>query len=195
MKNVNFKLFLSLAFAFMSLSTYAQQDINFYSNRAEEKINLKDYKGALADFNTVLSMAEKTGDKRTMASAYYRRSIIFSFMKDYKNAIAELENAIKVDSDKANASAYFDGMATYAKEGLKDYALSLTYLNRAIEFNKENGIAEDGFMYYYRGRLKIEKLESKEEGCADLKKSIKILTVSNPAMLTQPQNYLDEYCK
>lgn len=193
MKKLNFKLFLWFVFALSSLNAYAQQDINFFSNRAEEKINLKDYKGALADFNTVLGIAEKTGDKNAIANAYNRRSMVFSFMKDYKNAIAELEKAVKVD--KANASTYFDGMATFAKEGLKDYGLSLNYLNRAIEFNKENGMAEDGIIYYYRGRLKIEKLESKEEGCEDLKKSIKLLTKSNPALLTQPQNYLDKYCK
>jgi len=184
---------LSFVCALMSLSTYAQQDINFYSNRAEEKINLKDYNGALEDFKTVLGMAQKAGDKSAVANAYNRRSLVFSFMKDYKNAIAELEKAVV--ADKQNTTAYLDAMATHAKNGLKDYGLSLNYLNRAIAFNKENGIAEDGSIYYERGRLKIEKLDSKEDGCADLKKAIKILAVSNPALLIHPQRYLDKYCK
>jgi tetratricopeptide (TPR) repeat protein len=193
MKTVNFKILLTLVFAFVGLSASAQNDINFYSTRANEKLNLKDYQGALADYDIILGMAQKEGNNMAISSAYERRSVTYSFMKDYKSAIAELEKGLKFD--QANeVSSSLSMMADYAKL-LKDYESALKYLERAIVFDKENNLDENGLVYYDRGRLKIENLSKKEEGCADLKKSVEILTKNNPALIDVVQRKIDEYCK
>ncbi len=169
------------------------KDINFYSTRANEKLNAKNYQGALADYNIILDMAQKEGNKMDIASAYERRSVTYSFMKDYKSAIAELEKGMKFNQANAVSSS-LSTMADYAKE-LKDYESALKFLDRAIAFDKENNLDENGLVYNDRGRLKIENLGKKEDGCADLKKSVEILTKNNPALLDVVQKNIDKYCK
>jgi tetratricopeptide (TPR) repeat protein len=164
-----------------------------YVSRSRGKVNIKDYKGALADCNIAISMAEKKGEREHIFSAYHQRADIFVFLQDYKSAIADLEKALKNTEQNGFAGAMLSSMADYAKE-LKDYDASMKYIERAITVYQKINDATEGTMYYNRGLLKIEHLNKKEEGCADFKKAISFYKPEETGMIDMVKDAIKAHC-
>jgi tetratricopeptide (TPR) repeat protein len=66
----------------------------FYSDRAGVKVDLDDYAGALADYSTTIRIANKPGELD-----YERRGIVRICMRDFPNALGDLEQAAKMDRE------------------------------------------------------------------------------------------------
>lgn len=66
----------------------------FYSQRAGVKVDLDDYAGALADYSTAIRIADKPGELD-----YERRGIVRICMRDFPNALGDLEQAAKMDRE------------------------------------------------------------------------------------------------
>ena len=66
-------------------------------NRANVKNNLKDYKGAIADYNKAIEIDSND------AIAYVNRGIAKYLLKDYKGSIADNNKAIEIDPNYTKA--------------------------------------------------------------------------------------------
>jgi tetratricopeptide (TPR) repeat protein len=62
-----------------------------YCLNAEEKMKIKDYKGAILEFNKALDFNPKN------EGAYYGRGTAKSMLRDYRGAIIDLNKAIYYD--------------------------------------------------------------------------------------------------
>ncbi|MGB9696078.1 MAG: tetratricopeptide repeat protein [Ignavibacteria bacterium] len=86
-------------------------------NSAVERVNIRDFKGALADLDYAIELNPK------YAEAYYLRGLIWGKeLKKYKKAIKNFNKAISINSNFAEA--YYDRGVTYR---------ILDYLNKACE--------------------------------------------------------------
>ncbi len=165
-----------------------------YAQRAEARASMKDYENALKDANKAIELAEKTGDKDHLFSGYHTRSNIHAFMKNNKAVIADLKKAIE-NSDAGTFKASMLGSIAdnLASDQIADYQGALTYINLSIaEYEKAGDISTSGTMHYTRGMLKIEKLNQKEQGCADLKKALKMYRPESTGMIDMVQNAIKE---
>ena len=130
---------------------YDQNNAEAYYYRGFSKYQLKDIKGAMADYRVAAGLYTKNGNKKYA-------------QKDYQGAIADYDMAIRLDSDNADLYArrgnakfklkdyrgatadYIKASDLYASSGnlkyrLKDYKASITEYNKAINFNKKNAQA------------------------------------------------------
>ena len=148
-----------------------------YTTRANGKLLVEDYQGALADCNTAVAMAEKTGEKDAIFSAYFGRIVAKTSLKDYKGAIADTEVAAKNHSDTGSSfvASMLSSAANFAEEA-GDFQLAVKYIDRAAVIYKQLNDDTESLMYYKRGEIQIDKLNNLKQGCADLKKA---LTINN----------------
>ncbi|MDP4223019.1 MAG: hypothetical protein Q8868_06870 [Bacteroidota bacterium] len=72
----------------------------YYNVRGEAKFYLKDYDGALADFNKVIRYSY--GDKSERAEAYFWRGMVEINMKQNDNGCLDFSKAGKMDFAKAD---------------------------------------------------------------------------------------------
>ena len=138
----------------------------FYS--AYNKYNLKDYYGAIADYNKAIELNPND------ASAYYNRGISKDDLEDYYGAIADYNKAIELNPN--DASAYYN--RGISKRKLEDYYRAIADYNKAIELNPNYTNA-----YINRGVSK-RKLKDYKGAIADYTKAIELdpdyaLTYSN----------------
>lgn len=143
-----------------------------YESRANGYMLLQDYKKALEDATTALKMAEKAGEKIYIASASHIRAQVCMGLQDWKGAIENYEKSVKNREADSFTASILNDMSGCAVN-LKDYDNALKYIDRAIEIYKKLGDNTEGTMYYSRGLIKIENMNKKAEGCADLKNALK----------------------
>jgi tetratricopeptide (TPR) repeat protein len=158
-----------------------------FIGRGKTKQALNDYKGAMEDFNTSLSLVKSF-------EGYLNRANLKISMKDYDGAKNDLNNAILINPN--NSEIYINyGIIEIEQNNFKK---AIEALNKAIELNQNNykaymylGIAyykqneikeaieyfnqsialkTDKLTYYYRG-LAYVKNNKKITGCNDLKQS------------------------
>ncbi|MEK9149008.1 MAG: tetratricopeptide repeat protein, partial [Candidatus Desantisbacteria bacterium] len=94
---------------------------NFYANRGLAKSALKDYPGALADYDQAINL------NPNYALAYYNRGNAKSALKDYPGALADYDQAINLNPNYA--LAYYN--RGNAKSALKDYPGALADYDQA----------------------------------------------------------------
>jgi tetratricopeptide (TPR) repeat protein len=112
-----------------------------YALRALTKLQLKDYRSALAD----CEMAMKTDPKYSYA--YYVSGLAKKNLSDLKGAINDFSRTIEL-APKNNWAYYDRGLV---KQSLKDYKGAIDDYSRAIEIVNSMGIA-----YYQRALAKAE---------------------------------------
>jgi tetratricopeptide (TPR) repeat protein/S1-C subfamily serine protease len=163
-----------------------------YSNRGIAKAGLGDNKGALADYNTAISINPQ------YALPYSNRGGLKAELGDKKGAIADFDIAIRLDAnfsapysnrglakselgDKKGALADFDiaiqidprYVEPYLNRGglrseLGEYKGAMSDLDTAIRLDSQSGHA-----YYNRGRLKY-KMEDYKGAITDYDRAIQI---------------------
>ncbi len=111
----------------------------YYIARGETRRLLKNYQGALADYNEAIKLLSSSNshflfDSSDLASAYSKRGIVRYQLKDYQGAIADYNEAIKLQPD--NIQLYFTRGNIYFQ--LKDYKVALADFDRAIKLQPDN---------------------------------------------------------
>ena len=129
----------------------------FYDS-GNSKYDLKDYEGAIADYNQAIKL------KSDYAEAYNNRGIAKGNLKDYEGAIADFNQAIKLNPDFAKTYSN----RGLAKHYLKDYQRAIADFNQAIKLNPDLPEA-----YNNRGNSK-ENLGDNQGAIADFNQAIKL---------------------
>ena len=171
---------------------YYRYAIIDYNNRGLAKYNVKDYEGAIADYNMAIKLDSnytlayngRGNAKKDLkdyqgaladynqaikldpngAYAYYGRGAVKFYLKDYKGAIADCNQAIKLDSNLAKA---YNARGN-AKKNLKDYEGAIADYNMAIKLD-----SNFAWPYNNRGYAKYE-LKDYQGAIADYNQAIKI---------------------
>lgn len=127
-----------------------------YYYRGLSKQYLKDYNGAMEDFNKSIEV-----NASNKADSYYERSLLKSHNFDDKvGALQDLNDAIEINPNEAE---YY-----YSRAKLQDEYDGLQDLTKAIELDSENPD------YYLSRSLNRKKMEDYEGSIADLTKFIEI---------------------
>ena len=116
-----------------------------YYSLGKEKLDLKDYAGAIVDFDKAIELNPE------YVRAYYERGRAQGYLGDDTSAIASCTQVIKMDPDEADA--YYGRGTIKAKLG--DYAAAIIDLDKAIELGAEHANA-----YSNRGGVKFKLGES-----------------------------------
>lgn len=126
----------------LSLPSFASDtSAKTYCDSGLTKIELKDYKNALADYTKAIQLEPNNYD------AYLGRGKVERLLKDYNNSIKDYTKAIEL-----NPSDYkgYAGRGV-SKFELKNYADSIDDYTKAIDINPN-----DGWVYLYRSNCKKE---------------------------------------
>ena len=191
---MNFYLIVLL----VSFSGYSQTDnknAKEHCIRGIDKISMRDYTGAIADFSEAIKL--DSGFKQ----AYENRGVAKFYLEDNIGAIADYTKALQIDPkdyttygrrgwaeynihDYNRAADDFtnalkgpkDNIRYYNIRGrtryqLRDFQGAITDFDRVIK-SWSSGKTQKNNAYYWRGLSKIESGQ-KESGCLDLKKASK----------------------
>ena len=145
---------LFLILVLLSLSGFGQTAEDYY-NKGTSKFSLKDYNGAIAEFNTAIQL------NPDYAITYYNRGLAKDELKDYTGAISDFNKAIQLNPDDAE-NYYNRGCA---KDELKDYNGAIADYNKSIQLNPDYADA-----YYSRGLAKYS-LKDMIGACKDWSKA------------------------
>jgi tetratricopeptide (TPR) repeat protein len=98
-----------------------------FLKRGNNRIDKKDFKGAIEDYNQALKLNPEYPD------AYYGRGATKSYLGDYKAAIADYNQALKLKPEYPDA--YLE--RGKAKHWLKDYKGAIADYNQALQLKPE----------------------------------------------------------
>ena len=91
-KILKFATIIILLYSKIFISTLIAQNSTDYYNRGVSKVNLRDYKGAIQDYNKAIELNPKNAD------AYYNRANAKSKLQDYKGSIEDHLKKIRMDN-------------------------------------------------------------------------------------------------
>jgi tetratricopeptide (TPR) repeat protein len=97
----------------------------YFNNRGNAKKDLKDYEGAIKDYDEAIRLDPK------YVNAYNNRGIAKKDLKDYEGAIKDYDEAIRIDPKYMRA---YDNRGD-AKKDLKDYEGAIKDYLQAIELS------------------------------------------------------------
>ncbi len=139
-------------------------NLKYMLTRAITYKDSSNFAKALDDFASILHTEEESW-VRELAHAQ-RVTIFKDNLKDYKNAVVELTNAIELEPNKERGYTH---RAEFYRDFEKNYNKALTDYDRAIELSPD---AAD--LYYTRGKLYEENLNDKVNAFKDYCKAIVI---------------------
>jgi tetratricopeptide (TPR) repeat protein len=146
-----------------SSSIIAQNNVSRaerYNKSGNQKMDARDYQGALADYNEAIKLNPKH------AKAYSNRGGLKAVMNDIKGGLVDLNRAINLDPNFSMAYANRGGVKMV---NLQDYQGALIDLNRAIKLDPNNKQA------YTNRALTRYYLQDKAGGISDLQKLVPLL--------------------
>ena len=120
---------ITSAFVIIHHEKVNAESAQFFYNRAFDKLNAEDYKGAISDFTEVLKINPKN------ENAYYNRGIAKANLEDYKGAISDYTKVIKINP-KDGESYHGRGLA---KGYLEDYKGAISDFTESIKINPKDG--------------------------------------------------------
>jgi tetratricopeptide (TPR) repeat protein len=147
-----------LAFLFLSCG---RNSSGYFMNSGNAKFKLKDYPGAITDFNKALGINDKIPD------AYYVRGLCYGHLLNYEKALEDFNKVIELDKDYKDA--YFN-RAFFVKEKTGDFAGAIDDYNKFIGLNPDGNNA---FAHNNRGYAWF-KLGETEKAWADIELSISL---------------------
>jgi tetratricopeptide (TPR) repeat protein len=154
----------TLIFAFLitaSIFVYSQTAGDF-ARRAHSKLEMGDYKAAIADFSSAIRLQP---DYEILYKAYFGRGFCLFQTGDFKEAKKDFDRSIKVYAN--DAEVYF--WRAYTKYKLKYNASSeIADYNRAITLQPDYAEA-----YFNRGQARIKNRQA-SAGCNDLRKAYEL---------------------
>jgi tetratricopeptide (TPR) repeat protein len=108
------------------------------------KNEIKDFNGAIADFNKLISMDPK------YVNAYINRSNAKVGLEQYQSAISDCNYVLKLDSNFIEA---FNNRGSIYRNNLNDYKSAILDFTKAIELSKNT---PDQVHYFNRAGAKYE---------------------------------------
>jgi tetratricopeptide (TPR) repeat protein len=165
---------LFFLFSTLLLISYSHsQNAEEYLGEGMTKLfKLKDYTGAIADFNKAIQLSPKR------ESAYYYRGVAKFWLEDRRGAIVDFNKAIELDPNDAEAYS-FRGIS---KSVLDDNRGAIADYDKAIELDPTNT-----FNYLQRGLCKVS-IKQIDSGCMDFSKAGELGN-------EQAYELIREYCK
>ena len=157
--------------------SHKSNEATVYFNRANKKIDNKDYDGAIEDYKKVIELdPEYLNAYNYLAYSYFAKG-------DFKSAQENCEKELKVHPDNYKA---YNNMGTI-KHYQKDYKSAIDYYTKAVEIKPDHakaynnrGIAKyylkdyDGAMEDYQKALKVDpNFKSAKENIDLLNKKLK----------------------
>ena len=137
------------------------KDHSLYHMRGGIKENIKDYSGAMRDFEKALSLDT---DSISHWLIYQDIGMLKNDLKDYKSAIFYFDKAISlVPSNFMSLSE-----RGHAKYKLKDYLGAIDDYNKSISYNPNDSYA---YMSLMQAKVAIDKAK---DACVDGKKAISL---------------------
>lgn len=137
-----------------------------YAERGYYRLINKDLKGALADYDKVLSLDKKDEE------SYLNRGLVKEKLKDLHGAFTDYTEAISLKPDyekawlnRANLLIKLNRTA----EAIEDYTVAITWYS-------------DYALAYYNRAIAYHKLKKSKEACEDLNQAIKLGTKVDPDM-------------
>lgn len=120
---------------------------DIYFNRGSAWLNKDEYRRALADFETVLTLSPRDSD------AYVGRGIAWRELGEYEHAHKALGSALELDPN--NSRSYSHRGVTFHFEGELD--LALQDFDKAIRLDPEDAFAYNwrGLTYWYKKALRL----------------------------------------
>ena len=166
---------LILLLLFVPLISFGQTSEGYFAS-ANEKMKVKDYYGAIADFTKAIEI----GEPPQVSMFYMNRGLAKFYLKDYSGAIADQNKSIELFPNPA--PYYVRGQAKFFSG--EDYSGAIADFTKAIELKPDYAIA-----YFFRGGTK-EMLGDLRGACADWRRAAS-LGHSNSAKLVRDQCGVD----
>lgn len=166
MENNTFKVMIKKSILFacivlLSVTAHSQSAESF-ARRANSKLEIGDYKGAIADFSSAIKLQP---EYEVLYKAYFGRGFCKFQLGDYKEAKSDFDSSIKVYAN--DAEVYF--WRAYTKYKLRYSAASeISDYNKAIRLKPDYAEA-----YFNRGQAKIKNRQARA-GCSDLRKAYEL---------------------
>lgn len=136
-----------------------------YDVRGDVYVEFKQYDKAMTEYNKAIELEKKDNDPLWDESATYNsRAILYNILGQYEQAIADVEEALKLNPNNEN---YYD-IGADAYKGLKQYSKAISYYDTSIRLNPKNSYA-----YFSRGLTYIEMKEY-QKAIADYNKVIEL---------------------
>lgn len=148
-----------------------------YWCRGRAYMEMKEYAKAVKDFDKYVA-------ENPTSDAYNNKGWSHLFLKNYKEALSDLNKSIALDKDNNDA---YDSRGC-AKYFLGDYAGAILDFNRAIKVNPEYANS-----YFHRAKCYI-KLKNKQKVCSDLKTALKLKDYTVFAGEKSCKELLTEHC-
>ncbi|MBD2569993.1 caspase, EACC1-associated type [Anabaena lutea] len=130
-----------------------------FHERAMDKYDKNDYKGAIEDFNQVLQI-----DPNNYTVDYYRRGYAHSKLKDYTKAIDDFDKYLQFNPSDIDG---YDERG-YAYYQLDKYDLAILDYNKSIELNSKQALS------YFRRGLAYKAQGKYDLAISDYSKSIEL---------------------
>lgn len=158
MKKITLTITIILA---LTTILQAQSAVDF-ARRANSKIEVGDYRGAIEDFSSAIRLQP---DYDILYKAYFGRGFCNFQLGNYEEAKRDLDRSIRVYSN--DAEVFF--WRAYTKYRLRYSAASeIADYNRAITLRPDYAEA-----YFNRGQARIKNRQARA-GCTDLRKAYEL---------------------
>jgi serine/threonine-protein kinase len=158
MENIAKTLTLIVITVFLTSSCSNSSSSHYFKN-GNAKYSLKDYKGAIEDYQEAIKI------NPDFADAWYGKAICESILSKYDDALTDFNKAAELDP--SNKDIIFN-RAYYVKQKTGDYEGAIEDYNYYINRFKEN---DDAFLYNNMGFCKY-KLSDFEAAMSDINKSL-----------------------
>lgn len=137
------KWFVIFLLYFFFTPAHSQLNVNYWLNKSVDKINKKDYNGAIEDLNLLIQFTTHNND------AYYFRGICKLYLSDYRGSIEDFNTAINTQPNFSyNYFLYFLYRGN-AKEHIGDTGGAFDDYNESINIspNTQDAYAYRGILY------------------------------------------------
>jgi tetratricopeptide (TPR) repeat protein len=136
--------------------------IELYKIRAKAKENSKDIAGSIQDYSAIISLDKlKCGDTY---DALLKRGILKTQLNDYRGAISDLDEVIKVLNLSNHRLAYF--YRAFSRNRINNNKGALEDYNYLLKIDINNAEA-----YFNRGLILIQNKANKNLACLDFSKA------------------------
>lgn len=168
------RLILITLLAWGAWGGYAQKNATFYIQRAQSRMAVEDYQGALRDFNEAITLDPNN------VQAYVNRGMLNArYLYNKRSALSDFNKAIELDPK--DPSGYYNRGALY--KDAQDYASALKDYNKVIDLN-----ASFAGAYYNRATLNYFFIGNKQDACTDWKKAEEL-------GYNEASEWYSKYCK
>jgi len=117
-----------------------QNDLNTRLNRADARVHIEEYDGAIEDYTQFINKNTEHTD------AYFKRGYAYSLKQDFKAALADYNQVIKIDSSYALAyikRGYIRKLKGQKKEAISDFKQAIAIFHNKSMLNEVSPLQQE----------------------------------------------------